>query len=146
MGLVLGLVHKRQLAQNVVARLLSGAPGCAHITPMRRELHLLLISHQAMFKVLFFTDKALNNSGLCYLKDCLLLHRTVRSCRSSAEILLMALHPTEYHRAVTPKWVFSAVAPILWNAFPSATYEEAAISCLRHLVKMYLFVKLTHKT
>lgn len=109
-----------------------------------KELQCLTISYRALFNILLLTQKALKNSGLRYLKDCLLLHGPVRSLRSSRKLLVMAVHPTQYYRVETKKLTFSALALVL-----CAICKAVAISCFRYLVKTYcitmLWFSLMHK-
>ena len=58
-----------QLAQNCAARLILCGHKHDHVTPLLRELHWLPVEQRIIFKILFFTFKALNNLCPSYISD-----------------------------------------------------------------------------
>ena len=60
-GLPKHLVHRLQLAQNCVARLILCGRKHDHVTPLLKELRWLPVEQRIIFKILLFTFKALNN-------------------------------------------------------------------------------------
>ena len=60
-----------------------------HVTPLLRELHWLPVEQRIIFKILFFTFKALNNLCPSYISDLLETYKLIRSIRSSSRNLLV---------------------------------------------------------
>ena len=88
-GLPKHLVHRLQLAQNCAARLILCGRKHEHVTPLLRELHWLPVEQRIIFKMLFFTFKALNNLCPSYISDLLETYKPTRSLRSSSRNLLV---------------------------------------------------------
>ena len=86
-GLPKHLVHRLQLAQNCAARLILCGRKHDHVTPLLKELHWLPVEQRIIFKILFFTFKALNNLCPSYISDLLHIYRPTRSLRSSSKNL-----------------------------------------------------------
>ena len=65
------VIQKLQRIQNCAARLVTGQPRFAHVTPILKELHWLLIEQQVTFKVLLLAFKGLNGLAPQYVSDML---------------------------------------------------------------------------
>lgn len=72
--LILKMVQKLQLIENVVAWVVIGARWFESVGQMLHWLHWLPICFWAQFRVWILTFKALNGLGSCFLRDHLLLH------------------------------------------------------------------------
>ena len=78
-----------------------------HVTPLLKELHWRII-----FKILFFTFKALNNLCPSFISDLLDIYRPTRTLRSSSKNLLVI--PRSKLKSYGGR-AFSVSAPKLWN-------------------------------
>ena len=65
------LIQKLQCIQNCAARLVTGQPKFAHVTPILKELHWLPIEQRVAFKVLLLAYKGLNGLAPKYISDML---------------------------------------------------------------------------
>ncbi len=70
-GLPKHQIHKIQLVQNAVVRVVMGLKKHDHITQARKELHWLPIEARLKFKMITLTWKVLNNMGPAYIKKTL---------------------------------------------------------------------------
>ena len=61
------LIQKLQRIQNCAARLVTGQPKFAHVTPILKELHWLPIEQRVAFKVLLLAYKGLNGLAPKYI-------------------------------------------------------------------------------
>ena len=128
-----------QMVQNVVARLLSGLRKHQHISPTLAALHWLPIRFRIDFKVLMMMYKALNGLGPWYLADCLLPPRSTRITRHSQEGRLRGLMLREAWKERTRNQAFSAVAPQLWNTFPTEIRLVPSLDVFKNHLKTWLF-------
>ena len=82
------LIQKLQRIQNCTARLVTGQPKFAHVTPILKELHWLPIEQRVAFKVLLLAYKGLNGLAPKYISDMLVRYTPCRVLRSSDRHLL----------------------------------------------------------
>ena len=77
--------------------MLKRIPRRNHITPVLRELHWLKIHDIIIYKILFLTHKAVNNTEPEYLCD--LIRFNVKSTRASFDPCLLCVPPISKMRA-----------------------------------------------
>ena len=135
-GLPKHLVHRLQLAQNCAARLILCGHKHDHVTPLLKELHWLPVEQRIIFKILFFTFKALNNLCPSYISDLLDIYRPTRSLRSSRKNLLVI--PRSKLKSYGDR-AFSVSAPKLWNDIPETIKCSVDLNALKCNLKTYLF-------
>ena len=82
------LIQKLQRIQNCAARLVTGQPKFAHVTPILKELHWLPIEQRVAFKVLLLAYKGLNGLAPKYISDMLVRYTPCRVLHSSDRHLL----------------------------------------------------------
>ena len=135
-GLPKHLVQRRQLAQNCAARLIFCGRKHDHVTPLLRELHWLPVEQRIIFKILFFTFKALNNLFPGYISDLLETYKPTRSLRSSSRNLLMI--PRSKLKSYGDR-AFSVAAPKLWNDITETIKCTVDLNAFKRNLKTYLF-------
>ena len=135
-GLPKHLVHRRQLAQNCAARPILCGRKHDHVTPLLRELHWLPVEQRIIFKILFFTFKALNNLCPSYINDSLETYKPTRSLRSSSRNLLMI--PRSRLKSYGDR-AFSVAAPKLWNDITETIKCSVDLNAFKRNLKTYLF-------
>lgn len=111
MGLLLNMLWKLQLVQNVAAQMLTGKNRFRHLTPLLWELHWLLAVVHAQVKVLLITYKALYGLGPGCLNDSLSQHFFCATFKIFVEARLVVINGRG----------FSVVATRLWNSLPIDT-------------------------
>ena len=87
-GLPSYLIHRLQLVQNCVARLIMCRNKYDHITPILKELHWIPVQQRIIFKILLITYKALNDLAPIYISNLLNKYVPIRQLRSSSQYLL----------------------------------------------------------
>ena len=135
-GLPKHLVHRLQLAQNCAARLILCGRKHDHVTPLLRELHWLPVEQRIIFKILFFTFKALNNLCPSYISDLLETYKPTRSLRSSSRNLLVI--PRSKLKSYGDR-AFSVSAPKLWHGIPETIKCSVDLNAFKRNLKTYLF-------
>ena len=106
-------IKRLQLAQNTLARLVTGSPRQAHITPILQALHWLPVHLRIDFKVLSLVYKTLNNDDApVYLQHLLQPQTHARELRSASDKTLLA--PVRSYKAVGDR-AFGVYAPNLWK-------------------------------
>ena len=68
-GISDGLIQRLQSVQNAGARLVTGARGTDHITPVLRQLHWLPVCQQVAFKIAGLVHQSLAGAAPAYLAD-----------------------------------------------------------------------------
>ena len=109
------LIARLQRVQNTAARLITATPRVAHITPVRRELHWLPITHRINYKILLLTFKALHGLAPEYLTELLQRYNPSRVLRSGSQDLLVE---PSFKLKTCGGRSFVTVAPRLWNKLP----------------------------
>ena len=135
-GLPKHLVHRLQLAQNCAARLILCGRKHDHVTPLLRELHWLPVEQRIIFKMLFFTFKALNNLCPSYISDLLETYKPTMSLRSSSRNLLVI--PRSRLKSHGDR-AFSVSAPKLWNDIPETIKCSVDLNAFKRNLQTYLF-------
>ena len=135
-GLPKHLVHRRQFAQNCAARLILCGRKHDHVTPLLRELHWLPVEQRIIFKILFFTFKALNNLCPSYISDLLETYKPTRSLRSSSRNLLVI--PRFKLKSYGDR-AFSVSAPKLWHEISETIKCSVDLNAFKRNLKTYLF-------
>ena len=133
------LLRKLQMVQNAAARVLTGTPWRAHITPILSQLHWLPVSYRITFKVLVLTFKAIRGPGPAYLRERLTVHAPGRALHSTNTNKLRIPGPKEVRLASTRARVFSALAPAWWNELPEDIRARTEIAKFRRACKTELF-------
>jgi Reverse transcriptase (RNA-dependent DNA polymerase)/Endonuclease-reverse transcriptase len=114
-------IHRLQLVQNSLARLVTGTRKFDHITPVLAKLHWLPVSHRITYKIAVITHKILSTSQPGYL-FCSIHRRqlpdTVATTRSTAHNHL-TLPNIRNFRSEFSRRGFSNSAPAIWNNLPS---------------------------
>jgi hypothetical protein len=129
-------VHKLQLVQNAAARLLTGARYRDHITPIRKELHWLPVSHRIQFKLLMLCFKARTGRTPNYISDQVHHYRPVQHLRSADEELLVV------PESRTPSYgdrCFDHSMAVAWNALPRHLRNERDPLKFKKMLKTFLF-------
>ena len=131
------LIQKLQRIQNCAARLVTGQPKFAHVTPILKELHWLSIEQRVAFKVLLLAYKGLNGLAPKYISDMLVRYTPCRVLRSSERHLLNV--PKTNKKTPHGDRAFSAAAPRLWNSLPLDLKISPSVSIFKSRLKTHLF-------
>ena len=107
-----------------------------HITPLRRELHWLLVEQRIVFKILLLTFKSLNDLGPSYVRDLLQAYKPTRSLRSSTRNLLVT--PRSRLKFYGDR-AFLVCTPKLWNNLPEHMKCSLNLTSFKSNLKTYLF-------
>ena len=94
------------------------------------------MEQRIIFKMLFFTFKALNNLCPSYISDLLDIYRPTRSLRSSSKNLLVI--PRSKLKSYGDR-AFSVSAPKLWNDIPETIKYSLDLNAFKYNLKTYLF-------
>lgn len=135
-GLPQSSVHRLQLVQNALARVVSpSVKRHDHISPTLRKLHWLPIQSRIIYKLALITYKTLNQNSPSYLHSLLTPYRPVRQLRSSDKLLLTvpSLKSSFGHRS------FSCAGPTIWNSLPFSIRSATSIQSFRSSLKTHLF-------
>ena len=119
-----------------MARLILYGRKLDHVTPLLREVHWLPVEQRIIFKILFFTFKALNNLFPGYISDLLETYKPTRSLRSSSRNLLVI--PRSKLKSYGDR-AFSVSAPKLWNDIPKTIKCSVDLNAFKRNLKTYLF-------
>ena len=119
-GTTHGNIHKLQLVQNSLARLVTGTRKFDHISPVLAKLHWLPVSYRITYKIAVLTHKTLSTSQPGYLSSS--IHRrhlpdTVVTTRS-ATLNHLTLPNIRNFRSDFSRRGFSNCAPTIWNNLP----------------------------
>ena len=107
-----------------------------HITPLRRELHWLLVEQRIVFKILLLTFKSLNDLGPSYVRDLLQAYKPTRSLRSSTRNLLVT--PRSRLKFYGDRALL-VCTPKLWNNLPEHMKCSLNLTSFKSNLKTYLF-------
>ena len=83
-GLPEMLLHKPQMIQNSASRLVTGAHGRDHITPVLFKLHWLPVRYRIKFKLIVLVYQAVHHLGPAYLTSLVTPYAPTCSLRSAA--------------------------------------------------------------
>ena len=137
-----GLMDRLQRVQNAAARLVSGAKKYDHITPIRMDLHWLLIRRRVTFKVATLVYKCLHGCAPVYLADDCVAVSSIpgrRFLRSAAHLELTV--PRTRTMTSGPR-AFPVCGPRVWNSLPCTLRSpELSYNCFRKKLKTELFLK-----
>ena len=143
-GLLSGLpkyvLQRLQVAQNSMARLVTGTRKREHITSVLRALHWLPVSDRINYKLLLTAFKVYHNvNGVPqYLSSLIEQYTPGRpGLRSATKSLL------NENKSVAAKKVgeraFQTVAPQLWNDLDVEQHKPATINTFKKTLKTHLF-------
>ena len=130
------LFQKLQRVQNCAARLVTGQPRFARVSPILKELHWLPIEQRVTFKVLLLAYKGLNGLAPEYIRQMLIPYTPSRALRSSSKHLL---YTPKTSKKTYGDRAFSAAAPRLWNGLPLEIKTSSSISIFKSRLKTFLF-------
>ena len=102
------------------------------------ELQWLPVEQRVKFKILLFTDKAVNGMAPVYLQDLLDLYRPCRSLRSGNMQLLKS---QSYNLKSYALRAFSICASQLFNALPRELRVCDSVGSFKKSLKTFLFKK-----
>ena len=109
-------IDKLQCVQNILARVVVGAPWTSSSLNIRRDLHWLPVGHCITYKLCLSTWKTLHTSQPLYLSELISQYLPSRSLRSSNTTFLTRLP------GITSNFTsraFSVSAPSTWNSLPA---------------------------
>ena len=135
-GLPVTLINKLQKVQNTAARILTGTPMYAHITPVLKSLHLLPVEMRVHYKILLLMFRAYHGLAPVYIQDLTVPYVPSRNLRSSSLHLLTVPHTSS---SLVHRRAFSVAGPRLWNTLPSGIRVIENIELFKSKVKTYLF-------
>ena len=130
------LINRLQCIQNSAARILTGTPKYAHITPVLKELHWLPVEKRIIFKVLLLVFKAVRHHAPAYLQNVIKEYAPTRSLRSASQKLLKVPYTPS---TLVQDRAFSVVGPQLWNELPFTIRNEQSIDLFKSKLKTHLF-------
>jgi len=107
-------VDKLQRVQNILARVVVGAPRTSSSLNIRRDLHWFHVGHRITYKLCLTTWKTLHTSQPLYLSE--LISHYLPSSRA-----------------------FSVSVPSTWNSLPAHIRSIDTLSTLKRHVKFNLF-------
>jgi Reverse transcriptase (RNA-dependent DNA polymerase)/Endonuclease-reverse transcriptase len=112
-------LHRLQLVQNSLARVVCQAPRRCSATALLKQLHWLPIEHRIEYKIATITHQALTQQSPSYLHALLSQHKPTRNLRSANKSLLV-IPPT---RTSFGSRSFSVSGPTIWNSLPQHLRE-----------------------
>ena len=130
------LIHKLQVFQNAVVRVVKRLKKYDHITEARKELHWLPVKERIIHKLLTITWKALHNMAPDYLQDLLVIRNTGRSLRSSKALVLEV--PKSQNKNGGDR-AFAVAAPVEWNKLPAELRNTDNLNTFKKKLKTFLF-------
>ena len=125
-------LQKLQKLQNYAARIIFNKTKKAHVTPLLKDLHWLLM--QARIDTLIY--KCLNGLAPPCMANLIEMYSPNRSLRSSSKDLLeqkMCNYKSIGERS------FSFYAPVLWNSLPQGLRDQSSINSFKGHLKTHLF-------
>ena len=129
-------IHKLQLVQNALARVVMRSRKYEHITPLLCELHWLPIRARIDYKIAVLTHKILTTNKPAYLSELLYEHHQARQLRSSAIRQLSVPRVRTQFGARA----FQHAAPTVWNSLPSSlTKDLPSLWTFKQKLKTYYF-------
>ena len=135
-------VHKLQLIQNTLARVVVGARKRDHITPVLRQLHWLPVVYRIQYKIAILTFKAITTDKPGYLSELISFDQPTRQLRSSAHRRLTVTRC----RTNFGSRAFYHAAPAVWNGLPSAiTSNLLTLDAFKRAVKTHFFEQSVHQ-
>ena len=136
-GLSDKLLSRLQIAQNHAARLLTGTPMRAHITPVLSDLHWLPIKQRVSYKILMTIHKALHRDSCSpNLKDLFTLHQPRRELRSSTNIWSLEVPRAVRNYGSRSLQVHGAK---LWNGLPADLRKPQSVPTFKSKLKTFLY-------
>ena len=139
-GLLYGMsqanTDKLQRVQNILARVVVGAPWTSNSLIIRRDLHWLPVGHRITYRLRLTTWKTLHTSQPLYLSELISHYLPHRSLRSSNTNLLT--RPAGITSNVSSR-AFSVSAPSTWNSLPSHIRSIDTLSTFKRHLKFHLF-------
>ena len=135
-GLPDTLISRLQCVQNTAARILTGTPKYAHITPVLKELHWLPIEKRVIYKILLMVFKAVRRHAPEYLQNIIVEYVPTRSLRSASQKRLEVPYTPS---TLVQDRAFSVVGPQLWNDLPFYIRNEQSILVFKSKLKTHLF-------
>jgi hypothetical protein len=135
-GLPASLISCLQRVQNTAARILTGTPKYARITPVLQELHWLPVEQRILYKTLLLVSRAIHDQAPLYIQDIIIEHAPTRSLQSANQKLLKV--PCTSSSLVQAR-AFSVVGPRLWNDLPFDIQTEVSIDLFKSKLKTFLF-------
>ena len=121
--------------QNLAARLVTHTKKHAHISPILKSLHWLLVDRQIQFKILLLTFKCLYVQAPSYLTDLIQVSMPTTQLRDSSKLILKSLLLKPNYGN---KWFTRAEADLL-NTLPEKLQEEESRAEFKKLLKTHLF-------
>ena len=139
-GVADSLIRSMQSVQNAAARLITGARGREHITPVLRQLYWLPVGQRVWFKLASIMYQSLSGHDPHYLADDVqLLDDDGRRLRRSANYRTCVV-PRKQNSFVDRD--FSVAGPRIWNDLPPKLRHPDIISLgqFRSILKTVVFV------
>ena len=131
------VIAKLQGLMNAAARVITGTPRRASITPVLKSLHWLPVRARIDFRVLSLTYKALHDQTPVYLKTAIRSHDPTIDLRSAnSNLLCVPKVRTKYGERS-----FSYAAPTLWNSLPLDVKNSFTFYCFKKSLKTHFFEK-----
>ena len=129
-------VHKLQLIQNSLARVVMLKRKTDHISNSLRELHWLPVEARIKFKIVMLTYRALSTGRPSYLASMLNLYTPSRCLRSTdSQQLTVPRIKTQFAGRA-----FAHSAPGLWNTLPdSLRCSTHSLAAFKKHLKTHLF-------
>lgn len=128
-------LHKLQLVQNSVARLIKRLKRSDHITPALLELHWLPIPERIQYKILLLVYKCLIQKAPSYLTSMIHPYQPTRSLRSSSQHLLQEVKTSKRYG----ERAFAVCGPMLWNSLPLHIRQSDSVETFKCSLKTFLF-------
>ena len=129
-------IDKLQCVQNILVRVVVGAPWTSSSLNICRDLHWLSVGHRITYKLRLTTWKTLHTSQPLYLSELISHYLPSRSLYSS-NIDLLTRPPS-----ITSNFssrAFSMSVPSTWNSLPAHIHCIDTLSTFKHHLKFHLF-------
>ena len=130
-------IHRLQITQNSVARLISHTPRHEHITPVLVQLHWLLTTKICQFKILTMTYKASHHNTPPYICDMLNWYQPARTLRSASTTSLV---PNRNKTIRYGRRLLDTSSAALWNPLPDYIKSADTIITFKTYLKTYMFI------
>ena len=130
-------MSRLQVAQNHAARLLTGTPMRAHITPVLSELHWLPVRQRISYKILMTIHKVLH-CDTCpqYLKELFTVYHPGRELRSSSDPWTLTLPRAKRQYGSRSMQVHGSQS---WNRLPTDLRKPQSVATFKSKLKTFLY-------
>ena len=135
-------IKKLQLAQNSAPRIIDRTPRRAHMTPVLRDLHwlLIIIVKRCHYKISVFTYNVLHQNAPRYICEMVIWYHPNRQLRSANTTSLV---PHRHKSILDGRRLMDTGAAVLWINLPNNIRCASFLLLFKRLLHILLTVPCT---